>query len=180
MRYELEEIKVLRKRLGMTQVELARAAGVSQSLIAKIEASKIDPVYSNAQKIFQTLDLLTHKQEKKAEDVMQKRLVSLSTREGIKVAIAKMRKYGISQMPVITEGNVVGLISESTILDALVGQKALTIEEIMEEAPPTVGKKTSVLVVSNLLKFFPMVLVKEKGKAIGVITKADIIASSGY
>jgi len=37
MPYELEEIKEIRKKFGLTQNELANRAGVSQSLIAKIE-----------------------------------------------------------------------------------------------------------------------------------------------
>jgi len=40
MTYELEEVKKIRKKLGLTQTELANRAGVSQSLIAKIEKQK--------------------------------------------------------------------------------------------------------------------------------------------
>ena len=53
--YELEEIKKIRKKLELTQTELADRAGVSQSLIAKIEAGRIDPTYSKTKKIFAAL-----------------------------------------------------------------------------------------------------------------------------
>jgi predicted transcriptional regulator len=56
MLYELEEIKKLRRKLGIGQKELAGLANVSQSLIAKIESKKIEPTYNKVRKIF---DILT-------------------------------------------------------------------------------------------------------------------------
>ena len=52
---DLSELRILRKKIGLTQSELAKQASVSQSLIAKIESKKIDPSYTNAKKIFETL-----------------------------------------------------------------------------------------------------------------------------
>ena len=48
MPYELSEIKEIRKKFNLTQTQLANVSGVSQSLIAKIEAGRLDPTYSNA------------------------------------------------------------------------------------------------------------------------------------
>ena len=52
MDHDIKEIKILRKKLEITQNELAKKSGVSQSLIAKIESSNIDPAYSSIKKIF--------------------------------------------------------------------------------------------------------------------------------
>lgn len=52
----LDEIAKRRKLLGLTQKQLAKIAGVSQSFIAKIESGKIDPSYSKAKAIFDTLE----------------------------------------------------------------------------------------------------------------------------
>ena len=54
---------------------------------------------------------------------MNKKIVSLTPNESIKEAIIKMKKYGISQMPVLDQDNVIGLVSESTLLDALLNNK---------------------------------------------------------
>ena len=176
MPYELSEIKKIRKSLGLTQTDLAKRANVSQSLIAKIESGKIDPTFTKTKKIFETLDLLQNKEEIKADELMNRKVVSVSPVDSIKESISKMKKYGISQMPVLDGQNVVGLVSESTLLDALMSKKSNKIEEIMEESPPTVSKTASVKVVSSLLKHYPIVLVSESGKLVGLITKADLLA----
>ena len=77
MTYELEEIKKIRKKLGMTQTELANRAGVSQSLIAKIESGRIDPTYTKTKKIFAALSELEKKEEIKAEQLMTAKIISI-------------------------------------------------------------------------------------------------------
>lgn len=176
MEYELGEIKKIRKNLGLTQSELAKRANVSQSIIAKIEAGKIDPTFTKTKKIFETLNDLENKEEIKAEELMNKKIVSLVPNDSIKDSVSKMKKYGISQMPVIDHDNVLGLVSESTLLDALMNNKDKNVSDIMEETPPIVSKTTSIKVVSNLLRHYPTVLVSENGKLIGLITKADLLS----
>ena len=175
MLYELSEIKKIRKSLGLTQTDLAKRANVSQSLIAKIESGKIDPTFTKTKKIFDALNDLENKEEIKAEELMNRKVISISPDDNIKESVEKMKKFEISQMPVIDGHNVVGLVSESTLLDALINKKSNKIEEIMEESPPTVSKTASVKVVSSLLKHYPVVLVSESGKLAGLITKADLL-----
>lgn len=175
MPYELEEIKKIRKSLGLTQTELAKRANVSQSIIAKIESGKIDPTLSKTKKIFEALSYFEKKHEIKANDIMNKKIISIKSDENIKDAINMMKKYNISQMPVVEDDKAIGLISESTLLDALMQGKGKNVNEIMEESPPIVSKQSSVQVISNLLKHYPMVLVSEEGKLVGLITKADLL-----
>lgn len=175
MTYELEEIKKIRKKLGLTQTELANRAGVSQSLIAKIESGRIDPTYTKTKKIFAALSELEKKEEIKAEQLMTSKIISVAPDTTIKEAIAKMKKYEISQMPVIDNYKLVGLVSESTILDALMTSKGKTVRDVMQEAPPIVSKTTSIQVISNLLKHYPTVIVSEEGRLVGLITKSDLL-----
>jgi len=175
MPYELSEIKQIRKSLGLTQSELAKKANVSQSLIAKIESGKIDPTFTKTKKIFETLAYMEKKEEIKAEEVMKKNVISISPHEDIKDSIQKMKKHNISQMPVIDDHKAIGLISESILLDALMSNKGKKVSEIMEEAPPTVSKTASIRVISSLLHHYPMVLVADSGKLVGLITKADLL-----
>ena len=175
MTYELEEIKKIRKKLELTQAQLANRAGISQSLIAKIESGRIDPTYTKAQKIFAALSELEKKEELKAGQIMTAKLISVAPADSIKEAISKMKKSQISQLPVIDNHKLIGLVSESTILDAMLNSKGKNVGDVMQEAPPIVSKTTSIQVVSSLLKHFPMVIVSEEGKLIGLITKSDLL-----
>jgi len=55
------------------------------------------------------------------------------------------------------------------------GKKDVKAKDIMKECPPSITKNAPMSVISGLLKFYPMVLVMEKGKLLGVITKSDVI-----
>jgi predicted transcriptional regulator len=175
MPYELDEVKKVRKKLGMTQTELAKRANVSQSLIAKIESGRIDPTFTKTKKIFEALSDLEKKEEVKAAQIMNSKIIDISPDSSIKDAIGKMKKSNISQLPVIEHHKLIGLVSESTILDALIDGKAKLVRDIMQEAPPIVAKNTGIQVISSLLRHFPMVIVAEEGKLVGLITKADLI-----
>jgi len=180
MRYELKEIRDIRKKFNLTQVDLAKKARVSQSLIAKIEAGRLDPTYSNAQKIFEALDELTQEHEAKAEEIMIKKVISVEINTRVQDVIKKMKKHGISQMPVMNKETVVGIISEAVVLDAIMSEKRfLDAGDIMKDCPPSIDKNANLSVVSSLLRYYPIVLVMEKGKLIGVITKSDIITKFG-
>ncbi len=173
---ELNELKKIRKKLGLTQTELAKRANVSQSLIAKIESGKIDPSYGNAKKIFETLDMLDRENEMCAKDLMYKKVLYAKSSDSVKTTIIMMRKKNISQMPVKRSNKIIGYISEQILLDNILeGEAQKKVSDVMNSSPPIVPPNTSHGVVANLLKHFPFVLVKEKEDVVGIITKADLL-----
>ncbi|MEW5996392.1 MAG: CBS domain-containing protein [Candidatus Micrarchaeota archaeon] len=177
----LNEIKKRRVSLGLTQGRLAKLAGISQSLVAKIESGKADPSYSNAGKIFEALDSLHAKEEKKAEQIMASPVLCAKPSEQVGRALSLMREKGISQLPVVDGGVVVGTISENAILSLL--EKGYRMEDVrktavssvIEPSLPQVGRGTRYSAVISLLKENPAILVVEKGKILGIITKADLV-----
>lgn len=176
---ELGIIKKRRKELNLSQKQLAKQAEVSQSLIAKIEAGNIEASYSKIRRIIETLDRLSEKEEKKCSEIMNEKLISVKENELVEKAVRLMKKHQISQLPVIKGGQAVGSISESTILKELENkeQKSLfkqRVKEIMEESFPTVARETPVKSIIPLLKNNPAVLVVEKGRIKGIITKVDV------
>jgi predicted transcriptional regulator len=172
------EIKRLRKLHDITQSELSRLANVSQSLIAKIESGNIDAGYANIQRIFDCLDSLKQKKEPKAEDIMTTRIFSIDGKAHVVDAARKMKLHGISQLPVVENDRAVGLVTETDIIAKLSdGKKAseILVGDVAEEAPPTISGKTPLSAVTELLRYASLVLVSEKGRLKGVITKADVL-----
>ncbi len=176
---ELTEIGKIRRKQGLTQLELAKAAGVSQSLVAKIEAGKVEPSYTSVRKLFSALAEGEKKAELKAFQFMNPKIIFTSPQTTVREVILIMKKQGVSQLPVIQKEKVVGLVSEGTILEKMEPSPeklfSLRVEEIMEEVPPIVSPQTGQEVVSQLLRSFSLVLVAERGELKGVITKSDLL-----
>ena len=116
---EINELKVLRKRHNLTQNQLAKLAGVSQSLIAKTEAGLIDLSYSNFRKIHDTLAGIGEKKEPKAGDILNRKIIAVNKSEPLSEAVKKMRLHGISQMPVMESQNIVGLLAETDGIESI-------------------------------------------------------------
>ncbi len=178
----LEEIKSLRRKFHLTQKELAQKAGVSQSLITKVESGKLDPTYNKAKNIFTALQELEEKQELKAKDLLNKKIVSSRRGELLKIIIKKMKLQGISQIPVFeSEKNnkVIGVITEKTVLKEISERpekiNILKVEQVMEEVPPIVALTMGVKDLITLLNNYPLILVAEKGNVKGIISKSDLL-----
>lgn len=177
--YELKDVRKLRKRMGMTQQELARKAGVSQSLLAKIETGRISPGYEKVRRIFAVLDEVAKKKETKAGALATKKLISAVPGESVAEIIKKMRLHKISQVPVMDKGKAVGLVTESGLLEKISGGLSpgrTAVNEVMEDSPPTISEKAGVEAVMGLLKHFPIVLISKNGEIVGVVTKSDVLA----
>ena len=181
MSYTIQEIKELRKRNSLTQNQLAKRAGVSQSLIAKIESGRIDPTYSKVQKIFEALSSLENKNEVDISQIMNKKIIPALPKEDVHSVIKKMQKYEISQMPVLDGDKPIGLVTDTNLLKKIAEVddpsklSSIHIKEVMEDCPPIVTKNATLKVVQSLLLHYPVVLVTEAGQLIGLITKADIL-----
>ena len=174
---ELREIKPLRRRMGLTQHQLAQAAGVSQSLIAKVEAGLVDPSFTSGKKLLEALRSFERTQEPRAKELMEPRAITVKSDEKLKSAVKKMQAKAISQFPVVEGKDVVGLLTEKAIVQNMgsIDHDTTLVEDVMEEAPPTVTPEAPRKVLAELLSHYNLVLVKEKGKVKGIITKADLL-----
>ncbi|MEK6923984.1 MAG: CBS domain-containing protein [Candidatus Micrarchaeota archaeon] len=172
----LSEVRALRRKLGLTQHQLAKACGLSQSFIAKVECGALEPAYGKAVRLFEALEKCGRQREVSAGEVMSRQVVSLSPGARLREAVRKFRERDISQLPVIEGGHPVGVVSEADVLAALLeGKQSATVREVMEEAPPIVPLAASIIAVSSLLRYCPLVLVAEKGRVLGVISRADLL-----
>ena len=177
----LEEVAKKRRMLDLTQKELARLAGVSQSLIAKLESKKIDPSYTKVKAIFDVLERLEIKTEVHAKEVLHQGVVGVQKSDLVSKAVRLMTDHGYSQLPVFDGEHAVGSVSEKTILGQVLAGKDLTqvsmlaVGDVMEEAFPQVGEEAPLSLISGLLQVYPAVLISTKGKVVGIVTKADLL-----
>lgn len=177
----LEEIAQKRRMLGLKQSELAKLAGVSQSLIAKLESGKIDSSYTKVKAIFDAFERLEVKTKIQAGKVLHKKVIGVQKNEPITKVVQLMKSYKYSQLPVFDGKQPVGSISEKAILNQILAGKALNqisalpTEEVMEESFPQVDENAPLSSISTLLQVYSAVLVSKKGTVVGIITKADLL-----
>ena len=176
----LSEVKKRRKLLGLTQTDLAKRSGVSQSLIAKIESQNIDPTYTKACSILETLDDMEEQTSVKAKEIMHKKIVSVNPKDKLTTAVAMMKKHQISQIPVIQNNSIIGSVSENDILMLIASGKDVTsssilVNDVVSEPFPTIDENSPIALVASLLKYNRAVILTKKGKIAGIITKADLL-----
>ncbi len=176
-----KDIRRMRKRLGLTQTDLAQRANVSQSLIARIESGSVDPRLSTLKRILEALEESTKEQRyTTAEDVMCQTVISTGPEDLLAHAADLMRENAVSQLPVIDKGKQIGAIVETSIVSEIIDSpKALNkkVKEVMGTHLPSVDPKANVEDVYKLIKEgHPAVLVEQEGKFLGIITKIDLIS----
>jgi len=169
---ELSEIKRLRQKVGLSQTALAKKAGVSQAHIAKIESGKVDPRFSTVEKILQCL-----KEEEKdhCSTYMTTTIFGVQASDDVSTSARLMRKKNVSQLIVMRNERIVGMITEEDLLRFHGDPLTSLVEDVMSDPPPTVSKNTSADTVRDMLLEFPAVLVMDRDKAVGILTKTDLI-----
>ena len=154
-------------------------------MIAKMESRRISPSYTKTKAVFDTLESLERRNEVKAKEVSHGKIVGVQSHESVAKGVRVMRETGYSQLPVFSDGQVVGSLTEKIILEKLVCQpnpdevSRQSVEKIMDEAFPTVGEETPLSMISALLQYEPAVLVAKRGRIFGIITKADLLKVIG-
>lgn len=118
-----------------------------------------------------------------ARSILAKRaeqdIVMLDCEKSIFEAINIMKTLNISQLPVTQQGMVIGKVTETIILEALLENPALKsapAKEIMTASLPFVDLNTSIDKISGMInKDNSAVLVEDEQGKIGIITQYDII-----
>ncbi|WP_295649130.1 pyridoxal-phosphate dependent enzyme [uncultured Mucilaginibacter sp.] len=106
-------------------------------------------------------------------------IVTIDCEKSIMEAIGTIKSLNISQIPVTQKGMVIGKITESGILDALLENPSLrsaTVKSIATGSFPFVDLNTSIDKISSLInKDNTAVLVEDEQGQINIITQYDII-----
>lgn len=178
----LDEIPRRRKALGLTQSKLAQLAGVSQSIIAKIESGTVDPSYSIVGKLVEALERESVQTSRpRVSEIMSRPVISVSKSQLVREAVELMRRRGYSQLPVFEGSRTVGSISEKTILDRAARGEPLEsllsnkVRDIMDSPLPVVNDDTPLDLVLGLLQGNYGVLASKGENIVGILTKSDIL-----
>ncbi len=115
------------------------------------------------------------------KDHADKPLITVKTEELVSHAIERMRKYKISQIPVVDIDGIVGSVDETALFECFVENKESLdrpIKEIMVKPYPIVQPNTRIEDVSKLFsRDSQAVLVDLGNKKYNILTKYDLIAA---
>jgi cystathionine beta-synthase len=107
-------------------------------------------------------------------------LVTLYSEELISHAVVKMRKFNISQIPVMRDGVIVGSLNDSQVYQLLIDNPAMRdtpISKVMQAPFPVVKGTTKLDEVAKLInEQTPAVLVELDDAKKHILTRQDIIA----
>ncbi len=184
-----KELQELRKKVGLTQKELANRVGISQSLVARIENGQVSPSIITLKRILSAIEdqeqvspSLRKLLQWKGQTTKMQQLIGVSPDDKVRRAVILMKRHGISQLPVIKKNKSVGCISEGTIIRKLMvmdSQKvfSLSVNEIMEKPFPSIDINESVeIAFSKIASGIEALLIEDQGRPVGIVTKIDIIA----
>jgi cystathionine beta-synthase len=115
-------------------------------------------------------DLLTHKGG-------PAKVETATSKDSILTVVNKLKTFGISQLPVVDDDRLRGLIHESDLLKALVSGKTqdTPIAEMIESDYATVTLATKVELLKNVMNDAKIVLVMDGANIVGLISKIDLI-----
>jgi cystathionine beta-synthase len=105
-------------------------------------------------------------------------VVTASSTARVRDVIDTMKGHGISQLPVLENGKLRGMVQEVDLLRHLVkghGTLDSTIADLIESDYATVTPQTKVELLQGVLNDAKIVIVLDKEAVVGVVTKIDLI-----
>lgn len=123
------------------------------------------------------------KEEESIAPLLNKKLhfISVEKEAAPHEAIKIMRKFQISQLPVLEEKKVVGTLSEKILLENLYGKEKIpvTIGDIMDPDFIQLPQSSSIHILARALsKKELVIIVDKKGKPVDVLTRIDFLSNA--
>jgi cystathionine beta-synthase len=105
---------------------------------------------------------------------------ALSSDASLQEGLQLMKEQDISQLPVVNNGDVVGSLTETNVLDFIlehpVAYNSVKVSEIMGEGFPMVDEALQIKKLSHMInKGNPAVLMKDKAGKMHILTQYDLI-----
>lgn len=110
-----------------------------------------------------------------------KAIVAASPADRVADVLSKMNELGLSQLPVLDDGQSVGSLRENRMLAKVLENRELldsSVSQLMEPSFPVLDVDVQVGEVKQHLQSYPAVLVAEYGRIVGIITRHDVLDTS--
>ncbi|HEY0320955.1 MAG TPA: pyridoxal-phosphate dependent enzyme [Pyrinomonadaceae bacterium] len=110
-----------------------------------------------------------------------KSIVAANPDDRVKDVLAKMDELGLSQIPVLDDGQSIGSLRENRVLAKVLDNRDLlesSVSEVMEPSFPVIDVDAQASEVKHHLHNYPAVLVTEYGRIVGIITRHDVLDTS--
>jgi len=97
----------------------------------------------------------------------------------VREALAKMKKFNISQMPVLDGSKSVGSIDEGDVMGKVLEDNSILdgrVKQVMQKSFPIINASETIETAkNNLTRQNAAVLVEKSGAIVGIITKSDLL-----
>jgi cystathionine beta-synthase len=106
------------------------------------------------------------------------RLITVGPDDQVADALQLMNTHGLSQLPVLADGNSVGSIREGRVMAQLLNNRDLLqspLSEVMDAPFPVVNESVEVERATKYLKHSPAILIEEYGRIVGIVTRYDVL-----
>ena len=105
-------------------------------------------------------------------------VITVNKMDTIDSVITKMKDYNVSQFPVVSDGKLVGMVSETDLMRHVFSDKRNTNKQVgtvVNINIPTIDSEFGLTELYEIISKNNVVIVLEKEKIKGIITKIDII-----
>lgn len=178
-----EELGRLMRLHNISASRLVAETKVSGGTISKIlHRSEYDPGYATMKALFDAVYAIIGERTRTAEDLLVSKsrkfprippVTAVKATEPVRSIVETMKSTGYSQLPVVVNGKVVGMVSIRSLLDhpnALVATQALVYDYALIE--PTLARSQAKELVKRVRALFVM---GRDGKLKGVLTPNDFL-----
>lgn len=118
-------------------------------------------------------------------EVMSRRLVAVSPRTTIKMAIRLLKNANVSMLPVISNERLIGIIDEELLLEFANSKKQNELGDLVEtimKEPIFIEENRSIddcigLMLKNSLTRLPIIDAKKSMRCIGMVSATELLAA---